>query len=87
MLCVVWLLVPIPDVDSAHYAVKIENHLSEFVDATRKVRPKTEAVTGFIRFLQGLENAYSLARAFSVNMKVQAVRRLKAEYERGFAFI
>ncbi|UCH05534.1 MAG: hypothetical protein JSW05_05045 [Candidatus Thorarchaeota archaeon] len=71
----------------ASYIVSVKTKLSEFVAATREVRPKTKTVTEFARFLKELENAYSLAHAFSVNMKVQAVRKLKAEYEQGFAFI
>ncbi|MFW9912500.1 MAG: hypothetical protein ACFFEU_08505 [Candidatus Thorarchaeota archaeon] len=71
----------------ANYIVLVTKQLSEFVKKTREVRPKSKAATGFLDFLTELERAYKLARAFSINMKVQTVRQLKAEFDHGFEFI
>ncbi|MFQ5834208.1 MAG: hypothetical protein ACE5H4_16005 [Candidatus Thorarchaeota archaeon] len=71
----------------ANYIFSVSTRLSEFVKVTKKVRPKSKEVREFLDFLKGLENAYSLALAFSLNMKVQTVRQLKEAYDRGFVFI
>ncbi|MHA2379134.1 MAG: hypothetical protein ACXADS_07645 [Candidatus Thorarchaeota archaeon] len=71
----------------ANYISSVRTRLSDFVTTTQKVRRKSEEATEFLDFLMGLENAYSFALSFSVNMKVQTVRHLKEEYDRGFAFI
>ena len=71
----------------ANYIVLVTKQLSEFVKMTREVRPKSKAMTYFLDFLTELEKAYKLARAFSINMKVQTVRQLKVEFEHGFDFI
>jgi DNA-binding transcriptional regulator GbsR (MarR family) len=71
----------------ANYIVLVTNQLSWFIKRTREVRPKSKAITDFLDFLEELERAYKLARAFSINMKVQTVKQLRAEFEHGFEFI
>ena len=71
----------------AAYISSVMTRLSEFVTATGKIRTKSKEATGFLDFLKGLCKAYSLALAFSLNMKVQTVRQLKQEYNREFVFM
>jgi DNA-binding transcriptional regulator GbsR (MarR family) len=71
----------------ANYISSVRTRLSEFVSTAKKVRPKSMEASEFVDFLVNLENAYTLALAFSVNMKVQTVRQLREEYNRGFVFI
>jgi hypothetical protein len=54
---------------------------------TRKTGSKAKEVVTFREFLLELETAYSLALAFSIDMKVKAVKRLKEKHEQGFVFI
>jgi len=71
----------------ANYIALVRTRLSEFVSTARKVRPRSKEAAEFLDFLVGLEKAYSLALAFSVNMKVQTVRQLREQYDQGFTFI
>lgn len=69
------------------YISSVMTRLTEFVAATRKVGTKSKEATGFLDFLKGLRKAYSLALAFSLNMKVQTARQLREEYKLGFVFM
>ncbi len=71
----------------ANYILTVRNRLSEFVEEVRKIRSKSTESKKFLGFLENLEKAYSFSLAFSLNMKVNMVQRLKDEYEEGFEFI
>lgn len=72
---------------AASYILIMKNRLSEFVLETRRIRPVSKESNKFLDFLVTLERAYTFTLAFSGNMKVEMVSRLKDEYEQGFVFI
>lgn len=61
--------------------------LSGFIIMVKKTRSKSQTTKKFLEILNNLEKAYTFTRDFSNSMKVDMVKRLKEEYDRGFVFI
>jgi DNA-binding transcriptional regulator GbsR (MarR family) len=72
---------------AAYYISTMIEKLSDFIQDVRKIKSSSSASKKFLNFLIELEKAYSFSLAFSKNMKVEMVKRLKSEYEQGFTFI
>jgi DNA-binding transcriptional regulator GbsR (MarR family) len=72
---------------AANYILTVRNRLSEFAEEVRKLRSESIESKKFLGFLENLERAYSFSFAFSLNMKVNIIKRLKDEYDSGFVFI
>jgi len=69
------------------YIQTMKKRLSEFAKDVRLLDLKTEEAKKFLDFLKTLKKGYELSYAFSINMKVEVVKRLKQEFDRGFEFI
>jgi DNA-binding transcriptional regulator GbsR (MarR family) len=65
----------------------VNEKLSKLVKDAQTIRPVSENVKSFLSILETFEQAYSFTLAFSRHMKVEMVKILKDEYERGFVFI
>jgi len=61
--------------------------LLEFIQRTRKLRPKTKQAKQFLDILSNIKRAYSFTQQFTRRMKVETVRKLKEEFDQGFVFI
>ena len=71
----------------ARHISQVMPRLTEFIELTKKMRPKSVETKWFLKILIGFEKAYSFTRDFSNSMKVEMVIRMKEEYDRGFVFI
>jgi len=72
---------------AANYIATMIQRLASFIKDIRNTRLKSEEASKFLDFLLTLEEGYQLSYAFSINMKVEVVRRLREEFEKGFEFI
>ncbi len=61
--------------------------LSDYILKVERIRSKSKEAKKFLEILKSIENAYAFTRDYSNAMKVEMVKRLKEEYDRGFIFI
>lgn len=71
----------------ARHISEVMPRLSEFTVMVKRTRSKSKETKKFLEILKGLEKAYAFTRDYSNAMKVEMVKRLKEEYDRGFVFI
>jgi DNA-binding transcriptional regulator GbsR (MarR family) len=64
-----------------------KSQLSEYISATRKIRPTSKESKKFLDVLNSFVKAYTFTHRFTMSFKAKMVTRLKEEYDRGFVFI
>lgn len=68
-------------------AIAGKSQLSEYISATRKIRPVSKESKKFLDVLNSFVKAYTFTHRFTTSFKAKMVTKLKEEYERGFVFI
>ncbi|MBY8998080.1 MAG: hypothetical protein KGD60_10120 [Candidatus Thorarchaeota archaeon] len=71
----------------ARHISEVMPRLSKYTMMVKRTRTKSKEAKKFLEILKNLERAYAFTRDYSNAMKVEMVKRLKEEYDRGFVFI
>jgi len=71
----------------AKHVSEVMPRLSEYILMVKRTHSKSKETKRFLEILKSLEKAYAFTRDYSNAMKVEMVKRLKEEYDRGFVFI